>query len=223
MANKKKVQQIAVIGLGRFGESVARSLTELGCDVLAIDSDMKRVEAIAKTVTHAVQVDATDEENLKALGLLNFDAVVLATGKYIQDSILSALIIKEMGVKNVIAKASSELHKRALEKIGVSRVVYPERESGVKLAHSLMSLNLIEYLEVTSEYQVAEIIIQDEFHGKTIKEVDLRNRYGVNVLAIRRGRENLNVLPQAEDILHKGDMLVLLGSNKDLKKFSEIC
>ena len=223
MANKKKVQQIAVIGLGRFGESVARSLTELGCDVLAIDSDMKRVEAIAKTVTHAVQVDATDEENLKALGLLNFDAVVLATGKYIQDSILSALIIKEMGVKNVIAKASSELHKRALEKIGVSRVVYPERESGVKLAHSLMSLNLVEYLEVTSEYQVAEIIIQDEFHGKTIKEVDLRNRYGVNVLAIRRGRENLNVLPQAEDILHKGDMLVLLGSNKDLKKFSEIC
>ena len=222
MANKRKTLQVAVIGLGRFGQSVATTLTDLGCDVLAIDSDMKRVEAIAKTVTHAVQIDATDEENLKTLGLPNFDAVVLATGKYVQDSILSALIIREMGVENVIAKASSELHKRALEKIGVNKVVYPERDSGVKLAHSLMSMNLIEYLEITPEYQVAEIIIQDRFHGKTIKEADLRNRYGVNILAIREG-ENINAVPQAEDILHKGDMLVVLGSKKDLKIFSEIC
>ncbi len=222
MANKKKVLQVAVIGLGRFGQSVAKTLTELGCDVLAIDSDMKRVEAVAKIVTHAVQVDATDEESLKTLGLPNFDAVVLATGKYIQDSILSALIIKEMGVEQVIAKASSELHKKALEKIGVNKVVYPERDSGIKLAHSLMSMNLVEYLEITAEYQVAEIIIQDRFHGKTIKEADLRNRYGVNVLAIRQG-EKLNVVPQADDVLHKGDMLVVLGSNKDLIHFSQNC
>ena len=222
MSNKKKTLQVAVIGLGRFGQSVAISLTELGCDVLAIDSDMKRVEAIAKTVTHAVQVDATDEENLKALGLKDFDAVVLATGKYVQDSILSALIIKEMGVVNIIAKASSELHKRALEKIGVNKVVYPERESGIKLAHSLLSMNLVEFLDISQDYQIAEIIIQDKCDGKTLKEADIRNRYGVNVLAIRVA-DKLNVSPQADDLLHKGDMLVALGSNIDLRNFSENC
>ncbi|MEW5920446.1 MAG: TrkA family potassium uptake protein [Bacillota bacterium] len=222
MANKKKTLQVAVIGLGRFGQSVAKTLTELGCDVLAIDSDMKKVEAVANTVTHAVQADSTDEENLKMLGLQNFDVVVLATGSCIQASILSAIIIKEMGVAQVIAKANSELHSKALEKIGVNKIVYPERDSGIKLAHSLMSMNLVEYLEISPEYQIAEVIIQSTFHGKTLKEADLRNRYGINVLAIRAG-DTLNVSPQADDVLHEGDMLVVLGRTKDLKNFCENC
>ena len=220
--NKKKVLQVAVIGLGRFGKSVAKTLTELGCDVLAIDSDMKKVEAVSNVVTHSVQADATDEESLRALGLHNFDAVVLATGSFIQASILSALIIKEMGIKQVVAKASSELHRKALEKIGVNKIVYPERDSGIKLAHSMMSMNLVEYLEISSEYQIAEVIIQGAFHGKTLKEADIRNCYGVNVLAIREG-DKLNVSPQADDILHEGDMLVVLGNTRDLRNFCENC
>ncbi len=222
MTAKKKTFQVAVIGLGRFGQSVARTLADLGCDVLALDSDMKKVEAIANVVTHAMQADAADEESLKPLGLHNFDAVILAMGSYIQASILSAIILKEMGVNYVVAKASSELHKKALEKLGVDRVVYPERDSGIKLAHNLLSMNLVEYLEISPDYQVAEIIMQRHFHGKTLKELDLRNRYGINVLAIR-GTEKINVSPQADDVLHEGDMLVVLGKSKDLWEFSKIC
>jgi len=222
VANKKKTFQVAVIGLGRFGSSLATMLTELGGDVLAIDEDMSKVEGIADKVTHAVQADVTCEESLKKLGLSNFDVIVVAIGGSIQSSILASLIVKELGAERVIAKASSELHSKALEKIGVSCIVYPEKESGIKLAHTLMSVNLIEYLEISPDYRIAEVIIRDKYDGKTLREADLRNRFGLNVLAIRRG-EKTNISPQAGDKLHKGDILVLLGHNKDLRNFSMSC
>lgn len=222
MATRKKILQVAVIGLGRFGNSVAKTLIDLGCEVLAIDANMKKVEAIADYVTHAVQAEATDEATLKNLGLSNYDVVVIAVGTNIQASILATLIIKEMGVENIVAKASSSLHQKALKKIGASRVIYPEQESGKKLAYSLMSINLVEYLEITPDYQIAEVIIQGAFDGKTLEEANLSNRFGINVLAIREG-EALNVTPKGDDVLKKGDMLVILGKTKDLQNFCENC
>jgi trk system potassium uptake protein len=216
--NKKKINQIAVIGLGRFGENVAITLTELGCNVLAIDADMNKVENIVDKVTHAVQADGTSKEGLKNLGLNNFDIVVVAIGNSIQASILATLIVKELGVETVIAKVSSELHAKVLEKIGVSRIIFPEKDSGNKLAHSLMSINLVEYLEISPDYGIAEIIIQGKYDGITLRDADLRNRYGLNILAIRNG-EKTNISPQAEDLLKKGDMLVLLGHTSDLRRF----
>ncbi len=224
MARKKakEERQIAVIGLGRFGFNLAVTLEELGCEVLAVDKQMEAVQEIAGKVTHAVQADVIHEDSLKQLGLTNFDIVVISIGSSVQASILAALVIMELGVQKVVAKASSELHRKALEKIGVSRVVYPEKDSGVKLAYNLMSLNMIEFLEISPDYQIAEIIIEDTYDGKTLQEADLRNRYGLNVLAIRNG-DKINVSPQADDILHKGDMLVVLGNTKDLRNFCQNC
>lgn len=218
----KADRQIAVIGLGRFGSNLAITLEELGCEVLAVDKRMDAVQDIANKITHAVQADVNHEDSLKQLGLSNFDVVVIAVGSSVQASILAALIVMESGVEQVVAKASSELHRKALEKIGVSHVVYPEKDSGVKLAYNLMSVNMIDFLEISPDYQIAEIIIQDAFNGKTLKEADLRNRFGLNVLAIRN-KDQTNVSPQADDILHKGDMLVVLGNIKDLRNFCQNC
>ncbi len=218
----KADRQIAVIGLGRFGSNLAITLEELGCEVLAVDKRMDAVQDIANKITHAVQADVNHEDSLKQLGLSNFDVVVIAVGSSVQASILAALIVMESGVEQVVAKASSELHRKALEKIGVSHVVYPEKDSGIKLAYNLMSVNMIDFLEISPDYQIAEIIIQDAFNGKTLKEADLRNRFGLNVLAIRN-KDQTNVSPQADDILHKGDMLVVLGNIKDLRNFCQNC
>jgi len=224
MAKKKSQakRQIAVIGLGRFGFNLAVTLEELGCEVLAVDKKMDLVQNIVSKVTHAVQADVTHEDSFRQLGLGNFDVIVIAIGSSIQSSILAALVAMESDVDQVVAKASSELHRKALQKIGVNHVVYPEKDSGIKLAHNLMSVNMIEFLEITPDYQVAEIIIKDAFAGKTLREADLRNRFGLNVLAIRNG-DKINVLPQADDVLHEGAMLVVLGHTKDLRDFCQSC
>jgi len=218
----KTARQIAVIGLGRFGFNLALTLEELGCEVLAVDKRMDVVQDIANKVTHAVQADVNHEDSFRQLGLSNFDVVVIAIGSSIQSSILAALVAMEEGAEQVFAKASSELHKKALQKIGVSHVVFPEKDSGVKLAYNLMSVNMIEFLDITPDYRVAEIIIQESLAGKTLREAELRNRFGLNVLAIR-SEDKVNVSPQADDALHKGDMVVVLGHTKDLQRFCQSC
>ncbi len=215
-------RQIAVIGLGRFGFNLALTLEELGCEVMAVDKKMDLVQDIASKVTHAVQADVNHEESFRQLGLSNFDVVVIAIGSSIQSSILAALVAMEEGAERVVAKASSALHKKALQKIGVSQVVFPEKDSGIKLAYNLMSVNMIEFLDITPDYRVAEIIIQDALAGKTLRETDLRNRFRLNVLAIRSG-DKINVSPQADDVLHEGDMVVVLGHTKDLQNFCQTC
>lgn len=222
MALRDKKSQVAVLGMGRFGTSLAQTLASMGCEVLAVDREIKKVESISNYVTHALQADVTDEENLKELGLRNFDKIVIAIGSHMQDSIIATLIIQELGVKEIIVKASSDLHRKALEKIGVSRVVYPEKDSGIKLAHSIMSMNLIEYLDFSPDYHIAEIIIQDRFDGKTLKQTEIRNKFGVNILAIRSG-DNIKISPNGNDVLYKGDLLVVIGKSKDLANFSKFC
>lgn len=209
------VRQFAVIGLGKFGASVARTLAEMGHEVLAIDKDPDKIQHLADSVTHAVQADATDEEALRVIGIRNVDVAVVTIGQDIRASILASLILKEIGVGLVVAKATDELHGRLLEKLGVDRVVYPERDMGVRLANSLASSNILEYIELSPDYGVAEIVATEDFANKTLRDLNLRARYGANVVAIRSG-DDVKVSPGADDRVREGDILVVLGSTESL-------
>lgn len=211
-------KQFAVIGMGRFGASVAEALFNLGYEVLAIDQDESRIEAVLHQVTHAVQADCTDEEALRAIGIRNFDVVVVAIGQDIQSSILTSLILKDMGVKMLVVKAQTELHGKALAKIGVDKVIYPERDMGIRLAHHLISPNVLDYIELSNDHSIVEIHVTPKMVGQSLRELDIRARYGCNVMAIKRN-ERMNIAPHADDKIRADDVLVVIGSNENLRKF----
>ncbi|APH16315.1 trkA-N domain protein [Clostridium sporogenes] len=210
-------KQFVVIGLGRFGTSVAKTLYTLGNDVLAIDSSDDIVQSISDSVTHSVQMNATDENSLRALGIRNFDVAVITIGSDIQASTMVTLLVKEMGVKYIIAKANTEIHAKVLYKIGADRVVFPERDMGVRVAHNLVSTNILDYIELSPNYSIAEIVTPKIWHGKTLNELNIRANYGINVVALKRGEE-INVSPVAEDTIESGDIIVAIGSEEDLTK-----
>ncbi|MCJ8174038.1 potassium channel family protein [Clostridium botulinum] len=210
-------KQFVVIGLGRFGTSVAKTLYTLGNDVLAIDSSDDIVQNISDSVTHSVQMNATDENSLRALGIRNFDVAVITIGSDIQASTMATLLVKEMGVKYIIAKANTEIHAKVLYKIGADRVVFPERDMGVRVAHNLVSTNILDYIELSPNYSIAEIVTPKIWHGKTLNELNIRANYGINVVALKRGEE-INVSPVAEDTIESGDIIVAIGSEEDLTK-----
>ena len=210
------MKQFVVIGLGRFGSSVATTLAENGYDVLAIDKDPERVQALANVVTHAVEADATDEEALKTLGVRNFDVAVVSIGDNVSANILCTLILKELEVPYVIVKAPDKLHGKVLTKVGADRVVYPERDMGARIAHNLISSNVLDYIEFAPEYGVIEIIATDKMIGKTLKELEFRSKFNVNVMAIKRGQD-LHISPGANDKILEGDRLVLMGKNESLE------
>ncbi|MCL6551558.1 MAG: TrkA family potassium uptake protein [Firmicutes bacterium] len=209
--------EFAVIGMGRFGRSVAVTLQQLGHRVLAIDKDEERLRRVAEEVTHAVQLDATDAEALRGVGITNFDAVVVAIGNYIQESILTTLVLKELGCKKVVAKAVDELQARVLEKVGADLIVRPEKEMGIRVAHLLASPNLVDYLEVSPTFSIEEISVSTRLEGRTLRDLDLRGRFGVSVLLIRRDGQLL-ISPPAETVLRAGDVLVVVGENRQLSK-----
>src|SRR5512133_861035 len=212
MRNRK---QIVVIGLGRFGHSVARALAELGHEVLRIDRDEKAVSDAAEFVTQAVQADATDEDALKEMGVRNFDVGVVAIGEDVKSSILVTLLLKRLGTKQVISKAQDELHGEILEKVGAGRVVYPEHETGVRVAHSLASPDLVDYLAVTPGYGIAKLIAPASFHGKELGNLEMR-KYGVTVLALQHGAEVI-LNPTRSEIVLPGSALVLAGRDDQLE------
>jgi TrkA-N domain./TrkA-C domain. len=212
-------KQFVVIGLGRFGSSVAMTLYSLGCDVLAIDSSEERVQKISDSVTRAVQADATDEKVLRSLGVRNFDVAIIGTGTDIQTSLMVTLMVKELGVKTVIAKAQNELHAKVLLKIGADRVIFPEKEAGIKLAHSLASSNILDFIELSPEYNIVEIIALRDWIGKTLDELKLRQRFGLNIIAIKR-ENNIKITPSADDIIMEGDNLVVIASTDDINKLN---
>lgn len=209
-------QQFAVIGLGRFGASVARTLSSMGYEVLAVDSSEERIQDLASQVTHVVQADATDEEAMRALGLRNFDIVVVAVGD-IQASILTTLILKEIGAEYIVCKAVSQLHGKVLEKVGADRVVFPERDMGERVAHNLVSGNLIDYIELAPGYSIVEVVARDALVGHTLRELDLRAKYGIDIVAIRRG-DRLLIAPGAQDRILEGDVLVAIGEDEMLER-----
>ncbi|MGL5353189.1 MAG: potassium channel family protein [Clostridium sp.] len=213
MANK----QFVVIGLGRFGASVAKTLYGLGNDVLAIDMDEDLVQDISDNVTHAVQVDATDENALRSLGIRNFDVAVVTIGANIQASVMVTLLVKELGVKYIIAKGNSDLHAKVLYKIGADKVVLPEKDMGVRVAHNLVSDSILDYIELSQDYSIMEISTLHEWQGKKLNELDLRKKYGINVMAIKKDQE-INISPLADERIEKGDVIVAIGSADELKK-----
>ncbi len=208
-----------VFGIGKFGKSVAQTLAENGKEVLAIDSNEEVIQDISDYVTHAVQADVTDGDALKALGVGNFDVAVIAISNNLQASIMSTILAKEMGVPFILAKAQNDIHKRVLEKVGADKVIFPEREIGVRIANNLISENFVDYIELSDDYSIVETEILDEWVGKSLKEINMRVNYGINVMAIRKG-ESISITPGPDLILQSSDVLVVIGSNDDLKKIN---
>lgn len=211
-------KQFAVIGLGRFGSSVATTLYQMGFDVLAVDTDESRIQQMMTEVTHCVQADSTDEEALKSLGIRNFDVVVVAIGEDIQASILTTLIIKDLGVKRLIVKARNDLHGKVLQKIGADKVIYPERDMGLRVAHHLISPNILDFIELSDDYSIVEIQATKKMTGKSLRNLDIRAQFGCNVIAIK-GEDKMNIAPRAEDVIHENDILVIVGDNEHIKNF----
>lgn len=228
MATKR---QFAVIGLGRFGYSVAETLVKKGCEVLAIDREESKIQAISDLATFAVQCDATDERALKAVSTQNVDVAVVSIGENIEASILIVQTLKEMGIKSIIAKAVTNIHGKILTNLGVNEVIYPERDAAVRLAHRLVSPKVLEYLELAPGYSVEEITVPDKLAGLRLQEARIGEQYRLNVIGIKKqvtrmvkGRmvkdEVFNFTPAQEDIVEKGDVLVVIGKEEDLDRFS---
>ena len=209
-----------VIGLGRFGSSVAVTLESLGNSVLAIDRDRERIAAIKDEVTAAKQVDAIDAEALREAGVANCDAVVIAIGEDIESSVLATLVVKELGVKRIIVKAKSDLHGKVIEKLGVERVVFPERDMGARLANQLVSSDVLEFIELSPDYSMEEIKACGDMIGKTIKDLKLRDKYNIVAIALRRA-DKVIVLPSANEKVKAGDILILMGATKEIKAFGK--
>lgn len=215
-----KANQYVIIGLGRFGASIGMELMKLGCEVLGVDRDEEKVEELSSVLTHTVIADATDEEVLRSVGVRNFDCGVVAIGDDIQASILATILLKELGVKQVIAKAVSELHGRVLERIGVDRVVYPERDMGIRVAHQLTSPNLLDYIELSKQYTIAEMTVPGCLSGKTLANVNPRGRFGCSVVAINK-TSGIVIAPNAEDMLSEKDVMVVIGTNEQIEQFQQ--
>lgn len=215
-----ELQQFAVIGMGRFGSSLAKELVKLGHQVLGIDKDEEVIGDIMGFVTHAVVADASDEEVLRSLGIRNFDCAIVAIGDDIQTSILVSIQMKELGVKKVVAKALSELHGRVLERIGVDRVIYPERDMGIRVAHQLVSPNLLDYIELSKEYTIAELSVPGCMQGMALKDVNPRTKFGCSIVALNKPK-GIIIAPSAEDVLDEKDIMVMIGTNTQIEDFEE--
>lgn len=214
------MKSFVVIGCGRFGTSVAKTLYSLGHDVLAVDQDEEIIQNISDYVTHAVQVDATDEISLKALGIRNFDVAVISIASDIQSSIMATIIIKELGVPYVLCKAQDELQAKVLYKIGADRVVFPERDMGIRVAHNLVSQNVLEYIELDPNYSMAEIKVPNSWIGRTLQSLNLRAKYGINVVAIKK-ESMVNISPNADEVFEYGDLLVVIGDNNSISRVED--
>ncbi|GKV66046.1 MULTISPECIES: potassium channel family protein [Sporosarcina] len=211
-------KEFVVIGLGRFGGSIVRELIELEADVMAIDISQERVEEYANIATQAVAVDTTDEAALRSLGIRNFEHVVIAIGENIQSSILTTLILKEIGVQRITVKAQNDYHEKVLRKIGADQVVHPERDMGKRIANNLVSNNILDYLELSDEYSIVEIQANNYIAGSSLIDLDIRAKYGVNIVAIKRGTHIL-VSPQAIEQIEVNDVLIVIGSDLDIHRF----
>ena len=212
-------QQFAVVGLGRFGRSVSSTLHKLGYQVLATDIDEKLVsQALTENIAgHALQLDSTEPLALKEAGIFEFDTVIVAIGNYIQESIITTLNVKEGGVPNVVAKASSEVHCKLLKRVGADRVVFPEFEAGCALARTLTKPSILERFELDPDNSIVELMVPEEFNGKTIAELQLRNRFGLNVLAVSEGGKFV-INPEPSKRLQKGSIMAVIGCNQDINR-----
>ncbi len=213
-------KEFAVIGLGRFGGSICRTLAEQGMEVMAIDIKEDRVNDYSMIASHAVVGDSTDEKVLKELGIRNFDHVVVAIGDNIQASILTTIILKELGVHNITVKAQNDYHEKVLVKIGADHIVHPERDMGKRIANNMISNSVLDYLELSDEHSIVEIVASEKIDGHSILNLDIRAKYGINIVAIKRKNEII-VSPQANEIINEKDILIVIGADVDINRFEK--
>lgn len=217
MKGKPNKKQFIVVGLGRFGSAIAQTLCEEGEEVLGVDRRMDLVEDMRDVLTHTVQLDAMDRDALAALGVQDFDVAFVTMGSDIRASGTIVLLLKELGAKRVIAKAHDEFHGRMLEKLGADEVLFPERDMGRRIAHNLVSGNIIDYLELSPDFSLAEIRPKPEWIGKTLGELELRSRVGINVVAIKNG-DDVNPMPVPGTAFRAEDVLLVIASEETLRK-----
>ena len=217
MKNNKQKKQFIVVGLGRFGRAIAETLCQDGEEVLGVDRRMDLVEDMRDVLTHTVQLDAMDRDALSALGVQDFDVAFVTMGSDIRASGTIVLLLKELGAKRVIAKAQDEFHGRMLEKLGADEVLFPERDMGRRIAHNLVSGNIIDYLELSPDYSLAEVRPQPDWVGRSLGELALRSRMGVNVMAVKRGEE-IDPMPRPETTFREDDVLLVIASEETLRK-----
>ncbi len=220
MARHHSNRQYAVLGLGVFGSTIAKTLSEQGCEVLAVDKDITCVERIADTVTKAVQADATNIDELMTLGIQDFDVVIVAIGDHLEQSVLTIMNVKELGVKHVIAKAKNKINMRVLLKVGADRVVRPEKEMGVKVAKSLLRNNIVDLVELDSDYCVVEMNAPKQWIGKSLKILNVRVAYGFNILGVKyAGEEKLKMSIDPDYIIREGDHFLVLAETERAERF----
>jgi trk system potassium uptake protein TrkA len=223
------MRQFAVIGLGVFGVSVAKNLMKEGMEVIVIDQNEKDIENIKNDVTEAAVLDSTKEEALNAVDIGRIDCAIIAIGEDMESSILTALLLKKMEIPKIIARANSQAHRKILSLIGVDEILSPEEEMGMRLARRLSSTHILHHLDVSDEHTIAEVVVAENFLGKTIREMNLRSRFGVNIVGIKKkiphvteSGENVFVekyidFPSPEDVFEEGDVLVMVGSERSIQ------
>jgi len=215
-----RTKSFAILGLGKFGQSVAETLHNMGHYVLVVDNCEESINHISANITHAILGDVTDEALIKSLDLKNFDAAIVAIGDNIQSSILSTLLLKEAGVKYILAKAQNELHATVLKKIGANKVILPEKDIGIRVAYSLVTPNVLDLIELSPEYSIVEMTVPENWAGKSLKDSKIRNKYGINIIAVKNGN-SLIVAPSADYVIKNDDTLVIIGSNSDISKIGK--
>ena len=222
-----KRKQFGVIGLGRFGSAMATTLAELGHDVIGVDGDQERVQHLADVITHASQLDATDAKALRVVGIQDVDVAVVSIGENIESSLLVVMQLKELGIEKIVAKAVTPLHGRILEKLGVTRVIFPEREMAIRVAHSLVMPNVLDFIELSRDFSIVELPAPAAFVGRTLKQLELRPRLGLTLIAIKRRASpsapvTTNISPSGDEQIQPGDVLALLGSNDRLTRLDRL-
>ncbi|WP_110112127.1 TrkA family potassium uptake protein [Bacillus sp. CGMCC 1.16541] len=214
-------KQFAVLGLGRFGGSLVEEFANLNVDVLAIDRDQEVINKFANLATYVVAANAIDEANLKGLGIRNVDHAIISFGDDIEASILATMLLKDMGVKQVWVKAVNAYHQKVLEKVGADRVIHPERDMARRLAHHVVSEKIIDYIELSKDYSIVEIVASRKLHNKTLFDLDIRAKYGCNIIGFQRKNGEMVISPTAHEVIEEGDMLIVVGHNKDLNRFED--
>ena len=227
------MRQFAVIGLGRFGRKVAETLAKKGAPVIAIDSKPELVEKVSDFVTKAMQMDSTDEKSLIAAGIKDVDVAVVSMGEDIESSVLTTALLRNLDVPEIVARACTSLHAQILKMVGATRVVFPEEDMGIRVANSILSPGVLEYIELGADYTLAEFTAKSDDIGRTINEVDLKNKYGINVLIVKRKvleagesasetrEKEMKVLPTSNYKIQEGDILVVVGNSKDIESFEK--
>ena len=210
-------KQFVVVGLGHFGASVATTLYRIGANVLAIDAETERVEEVRDMVTHAVVASGVNREALIQLGVRDFDIAVVALGDDIKASCMATMLMKELGVGYIVAKAQDEIHGRMLLKLGADKVVYPERDMGKRVAHNLMSGNILDFIELSPDYFMVEITPPADWEGKSLAQLELRKRLGVNVIAIRRNGQ-VDASPKPASVIQGGDKLLVMAGKDVIRE-----